>query len=302
MNTEKELTYGIMMKKLMEIAQRSEIVRLSYIGNTINSRPIPLITMGEQSAEKSVLYVATHHATESICTSVLIKFIEEYEKAYERQEKACGISIRVLNKMRKIYIVPMLNPDGVEYRTNGIDELNPLYERVMKMSNGGDFEGWNANARGVDLNHNYDARFWEYKQIENEQKITQGPTKYSGESPESEPEVSALASFIRYNSDELQGIITLHTQGEEIYYKSNGKCLKRSEYLIRMLAKMTSYKPSDTQGTASYGGLSDWYIKEFDKPSFTFECGKGKNPLPVSQIPRIYMSVREALFTFPILF
>ena len=65
---------------------------------------------------------------------------------------------------------------------------------------------------------------------------------------------------------------------------------------------MTGYKPSHTDGTASYGGLTDWYINEYGKPSFTLECGKGENPLPISQILPIYTRLREVLFTFPILF
>ena len=63
-------------------------------------------------------------------------------------------------------------------------------ERRRRAVPDGDFTHWQANARGVDLNHNYDAGFLEYKQIEAEQGILGGgPTRYSGECPESEPEV-----------------------------------------------------------------------------------------------------------------
>lgn len=295
-----EMDYSSMMKELLELTRKNEALKLSYIGNTILSRPIPLITIGEGINEKGVLYVATHHATENICTSVILNFIDEYARAYNKNEKICGINARVLFNMRKIYIIPMLNPDGVEYRMHGIENANPLYERMMKASQG-DFSKWNSNARGVDLNHNYDAYFAEYKTIENELQITHGPTKYSGEAPESEPEVSALTSFIRYNIENIGAVLTLHSQGEEFYYKSRGECPKKSEFLAKMIARMTTYKPSSTDGTASYGGLTDWFIKEYDKPSFTLECGKGENPLPVSQIPRIYLNLRELLFTFPIL-
>lgn len=302
MNLERELDYDALMDTLLTLTREHSILRLSYIGNTILSRPIPMITIGEPTAQKSVLYVSTHHATENLCSSVLLKFIYEYAIAHKRGERVCGINSRVLYKMRKMYIIPMLNPDGVEYRLHGIEELNPLYDRVMKYSNGGDFSKWNANARGVDLNHNYNAYFYEYKSLEKEREITQGPTKYSGESPESEPEVSALTSFIRYNADELVGVISLHSQGEEIYYKSRTLCPEKSDYVARMVSKMTSYKLSTPDDTASYGGLTDWLIKELNIPAFTIECGKGENPLPVSQIARIYLDLRETLFTFPILF
>ncbi len=301
MKFENELDYSQMMSALLELTREHDCLKLSYIGNSILYRPIPLITIGDVSAKKSVLYVSTHHATENICTLSLIRFLEEFAKSYKRKEKSCGISLDFMLKARKIYVIPMLNPDGVEYRLHGIDEQNPLYDRIMKCS-GGDFSSWNANARGVDLNHNYDAGFYEYKMLEKELEITQGATKYSGESPESEPESSALASFIRYNSDELCGVLTLHSQGEEIYYKSRGECPKKSEFLVRLISKMTGYKPSDTSGSASYGGLTDWLIGGLGIPSFTLECGRGTNPLPISQAGSIYLRLRELLFTFPILF
>ena len=301
MKFEKELDYAQMMSALNDLIKEDSCPKMSYIGNSILHRPIPIITLGEQSAKKSVLYVATHHATENICTLVLLKFLNEFIALNRQRRTACGINLDYMLKARKIYIVPMLNPDGVDYRLHGIDAQNPLYDRVMRYS-GGDFSKWNSNARGVDLNHNYDAGFYEYKIIEKEQKITQGATKYSGEAPESEPEVSALASFIRYNADELCGVLTLHSQGEEIYYKSQDKCPKKSEFVAKQVAKMTSYKLSKASGTASYGGLTDWLIRKYDIPSFTLECGLGENPLPPYLSADIYIRLRELLFTFPILF
>ena len=73
------------------------------------------------------------------------------------------------------------------------------------------------------------------------------------------------------------------------------------EFLSKMISKMTGYALADTEGTASYGGLTDWLISELDMPSFTIECGKGENPLPVSDMGKIYLSLRELLFSFPVL-
>lgn len=297
---EKELDYTEMMSALYEITRKHSCVRLSYLGNSILSRPIPLITIGDKGAKGAVLYVATHHATESLCTSVMLEFINEYACAIEENKRVSQLNSRLLYETRKFYIIPMLNPDGVEYRRHGIDTQSPLYERIMKITNG-DFSAWNANARGVDLNHNYDAYFYEYKTIEKIKEITQGPSKYSGEAPESEPEVKALCSFIRYRSDEIKGVISLHSQGEEFYYTSRGMCPKKSEFVARFVARMTGYIPAIPNDTAEYGGLTDWLIKEMDIPAFTLECGRGKNPLPVSQIPSIYLHLHDILFSFPIL-
>ncbi|SIF32539.1 Gamma-D-glutamyl-L-diamino acid endopeptidase 1 [Mycobacteroides abscessus subsp. abscessus] len=38
----------------------------------------------------------------------------------------------------------------------------------------------------------------------------------------------------------------------------------------------------------SFAGYKDWFIKEFQRPGFTIELGKGINPLPLSQFDEIY--------------
>ena len=140
------------------------------------------------------------------------------------------------------------------------------------------------------------------KIYERANEITAGKTKYSGEYPESEPETQALANFIRLISEELKGIITLHTQGEEIYCKPNGITVKNTEIISRHVSRMCGYPICDTEGSASYGGLTDYAIRELNIPSYTLECGKGENPLDIKQSKSVYTRLRELLFTFPILF
>lgn len=302
MDFSKEFTYSELMEYLNEVQNEHDFVSLSYIGQSVFGRSIPIITLGDRAAQKSVLYVATHHASENICTSILLRFLDDYIYAYERFAQMYQINMRYLFKTRRIYIVPMLNPDGVEYRLCGIDGNNPIKERIVAYNGTEDFSKWNANGRGVDLNHNYNAYFEKYKAHEEKEGIVYGARGYSGEYPESEPEVFALANYIRYNAQELEGIITLHSQGEEIYCSSRDKELPRGEHVGKLISRLTGYRLAKAQGSSACGGLTDWAIKELDKPSFTIECGVGENPLPPSQIPSIYAKLRETLFTFPILF
>ena len=300
---EKELDYKSLIEKLNELSSKYECVDFSYIGTTLLNRSIPLITLGEKTAEKGVLYVATHHASENICSSVLLRFINDYAYAYERYGQVSQINMRYLYKMRKIFIVPMLNPDGVEYRLNGLAPENPIKDRVIAYNGGNeDFTHWNSNARGVDLNHNYDAFFEEYKEIEKEREIYAGKTKYSGEYAESEPEISSLCNFIRFNLDTIDGVLSLHTQGEEIYYSSRGEIPRKSIHIAKIISRLTGYELAQATDTASYGGLTDWLIIKHQKPSFTLECGRGENPLPMRNLTDIYTRIKELLFTFPILF
>ncbi len=298
----RELDHARLMEKLNFLQKNHKELSISYIGESVFGRAIPLVTLGDRTAQKSVLYVSTHHASENVCTSVLINFVEEYLNAYDRFAQIYQINLRYLFKMRKIYIVPMLNPDGVEYRLNGIGGDNPIRDRILAYNGSADFSSWSANGRGVDLNHNYNAYFEEYKEIERARGISNGKTRYSGEYPESEPEISALCNFIRYNVDELEGVLTLHTQGEEIYYKSRDMVSPKSEHVGKIISRLTGYKLSKAEGESACGGLTDWFIKEFNKPSFTLECGSGENPLHVSQIMEIYSRLKELMFTFPILF
>ena len=296
-----EYDYDKMMEKLISLSEKHECIGLSYVGNSVLGRKIPIVTMGEESAKKGVLYVSTHHPMENICTSLMLRFVEEYAELVEQGKYAYGINTRVLHRMRRISIVPMLNPDGVEYRLHGIEAINPIRDRMVKYNGGEDFSDWNANARGVDLNHNYNAYFDEYKMIERDSNITPGKTRFSGETPESEPEVSSLVNYIRYNQEKIDGILSFHTQGEEIFFRSRGLEAPKSSFIAKQIAKMTGYSIAEAEGLASYGGLTDWFIKEYGKPSFTIECGKGKNPLDTKCQSGIYVRIREILYTFPIL-
>ncbi len=288
------------MEEFIEImSARYDFMSVTSIGETILGRRIYMITLGEGSAEKGALYVGAHHGMEWITTLVLLRFINEYCEYYKSGKQVFGISVQSLFAKREINIIPMLNADGVDMQINGVEKDNPLYERIMKMS-GGDLSHWQANARGVDLNHNYDAGFYEYKKLEAEAGILPGATRYSGECPESEPETGALCNFIRF-SDKVNMILTLHSQGEEIYYTSGGAVPKGAGQIAARLADMSGYKVSVPEGLASYGGLTDWFIREFDRPSFTVECGKGENPIRENKYFPIYAAIREMLFCAPLL-
>ncbi|MBQ7353529.1 MAG: hypothetical protein IJW54_05975 [Clostridia bacterium] len=303
MEQKRELDYKSLIEELEILCEKYDNFNYSYIGESMLKRPIPIITLGDRKAEKSVLYVSTHHPQENICTTLMLSFIKEYLEAYKSYRQLFSINLHYLYKMRKIYIVPMLNPDGVEYRLNGIDDDNPIKNRVIAYNEGeNDFSKWNSNARGVDLNHNYNAGFEEYKEIEKQKKIMAGRSKYSGEFCESESETACLCNFIRFHSEELKGVISFHSQGEEIYYTYKEKAPDKSKHLVNIMERMTGYKKSIPEGTASYGGLTDWLISEFNLPAFTLECGKGKNPLPIENSFSIYSKLRELLFTFPIFF
>ncbi len=289
-------------KKQIEIlnglSEKYDFLNITALGKSMLGNDLPLITLGK--GKKCVLYIGTHHALEWITSAVLLRFIAEYCEYLSQNKTIHGISVSTIFETRKIYIIPMLNPDGVDYALHGVDKDHILYERLLKMNGSEDFSRWQANARGVDLNHNYGAGFYDYKALERELGLFSGaPAKYSGEYPESEPETRALCRLCRTVAPEA--VLTLHTQGEEIYFSSGGKIARGSLSIAKTIARLTGFSISVPSGTACYGGFTDWFIDEFDKPSFTLECGRGKNPLPFSDLGYVYTNLRRLLFTFPIL-
>ncbi len=279
------------------IAERYPHVRLSYIGNSLLSRRIPMLSLGD--GEKSVFYIGTHHASEWVCAPVLLKFMYEAAEYEEKGGYVYGSSLGFLCRQRSIHVLPMLNVDGVELQIHGNDPQNPLRERLVRANGGEDFTHWQANGRGVDLNHNYNAGFAEYKAIEAASGILgAAPTRFSGEYAESEPECSAVANFLRYTSPAL--LLSLHTQGEVIYAPSSNK-IKNGNAIADRLSAMTAYPLEKAHGSAAYGGLSDWYAEEMKLPAYTLECGCGENPLPMTAASGIYRRIRQALFVSPML-
>lgn len=130
-----------------------------YIGTSILGRGLLYLRLGH--GKSASLFVGAHHGMEHITSNLLIKFIED-ALACERSGAriAGGFDVRYILAHRSVYVIPMLNPDGVEIETGGAETAGLLRERLLAMNGGNhNFVSWQANARGVDLNHNYDAGF-----------------------------------------------------------------------------------------------------------------------------------------------
>lgn len=296
---EKEFDYAALMSEIRRLADEFSFLQFSYLTESTMGRAIPLLTLGE--GEKQIYYIGTHHGAERITSAVLIKFVWEFCKLAAAGAVIFGMNLDYIMQTRTLRIIPMLNPDGVEISANGVPHDNLWYTRLVSMNGGKDFTHWQANARGVDLNHNYDAGFEEYKKIEPTLGIVGGcATRFSGEAPESEAETGALCNFLRFNPP--TALMTLHTQGREIYYTSGEICPPKAKTAAAYLSWLTGYKRAVPEGAAAYGGLTDYCIQKLGIPAFTIECGKGKNPLPPRDTLPIYLEMRKAMFVFPTLF
>ena len=90
-------------------------VGVSNLGNPIN-----VIRLG--TGNKKVFYSASFHANEWITSVLLMKFIEDYCNTYVSNGKIYNYSTQDLFNSCSIYIMPMVNPDGVNLVTGNINK------------------------------------------------------------------------------------------------------------------------------------------------------------------------------------
>jgi len=283
-----------MEANIQELQRRYPFLEVGIAGQSILGRNLYYLKLG--SGPNQVFYNASHHSLEWITTVLLMKFSENFLQAYVQNRSIRGYSIRKIWDMSSIYIMPMVNPDGIDLVLNGLQRNNPFYEQLILWNRGStDFsKTWQANNRGVDLNHNYDASWQLSKQAELAYGISgPGPTRYSGPYPESEPESKAVADFTR--AHDFQLILAYHSQGEVIYWDYQGLAGPQAQEIAKQFSNVSGYALDQTTGIASYAGYKDWFIQTYRRPGFTIEVGRGTNPLPISQFPKIYNDNEELL-------
>ena len=164
--------------------------------------------------------------------------------------------------------------------------------------NGGhdDLRAWRANARGVELARNYAHGFAAYKKQEIAAGIDGGAYGFSGEMPESEPEIAALCNFLRYHED-IGATLALHMGRERVVLGKVDLPNHRSTVVGKAIARMTGYPLEVYQAGDPVGGMSAWCTEECHVPSYALACGDAS--LSTDDAFRLYTVLREALFTVP---
>ena len=283
---------GTVYTMVETLAKEHPYIEKSAFGESVRGKALEYIKIG--GGERASLFVGTHHAMEYITSFLLLEFAEVFLSAFENGKKIGVFNPKEIFENRSVYIVPLLNPDGVDIERG---DVPPTPELIAMNGGSADFSRWQANARGVDLNHNYNAGFYKAREMEGEYGVRgAGPTRYSGEFPESEPETRSLCTLTRSLAPRLSAVIALHTQGEEIYWDYCGGAPKGSLSLAKRFSALSGYAVSSPSGIASFGGFKDYTLSKLGIPSFTIECGKGENPLPHSDFYSIYKKIEMLLF------
>lgn len=289
---QREYSVNEVINKIYALGEEFSFLDVFQIGKSVLGRPILALRIGNK--DNCVLYAAGFHGSERLTTLCNLMFVEEFCTALRNNSDFSIANARNALCNKSIIIVPLVNPDGYEISLNGPASAGERADRIREINVGNDIKYWNANANGIDINHNFDAGFEKMKEIEKSQGIFgPAPRRYGGTRPESEPETQALVNLVKqYNVIET---LAWHSQGEEIYWQYGENTPEKALKLAQLFATASGYKVADPLPNSAYAGFKDWFIEKFGLPGFTIEIGKGENPLNPNSLYDIYENLRELM-------
>ncbi|XP_068619353.1 zinc carboxypeptidase A 1-like [Battus philenor] len=163
-------------------------VYLESIGKTLENRDIiaARIIIGPHKKRTKVIVEGGIHAREWIAPAFVTYMMNQIIQSTVTNNTA----LKEIAMLYEWYFIPLLNPDGYEI-SHSSDRL------------------WRKNSRGVDLNRNFGIAFGTVGV-----SFSPWDDTYCGEHAFSERETSAMASFVRSKSDNLEYYLAFHSYGQ----------------------------------------------------------------------------------------
>ena len=270
------------------LRMRFPFLTTGTLGDSVMGKPLWYLRIG--TGQRQVLFNAAHHANEWITGPVVLRFLERYAGARAAGGAIAGIPAASLYEATSLFVVPLVNPDGVDLITGELDR-GPYYTAARRLGEnypGISFPaGWKANIEGIDPNLQYPAGWEEARRIKAAQGYTRpGPRDYVGTAPLEAPESRALYRFSLHQDFRLT--LSYHTQGRVIYWRYLDYEPENADTIAEAFGQVSGYTVSDTPYASGFAGYKDWFIQNYNRPGYTIEAGLGTAPLPLSQFDEIY--------------
>lgn len=178
------------------------LASLREIGETLEKRKIWALKISDNAAadegEPAVLFTGCHHAREWISVEVPFLFAKYLLEHYDSDA-----GVRGLVDASEIWVVPVVNPDGLEYSIH----VYRYWRKNRRANADGTF--------GVDINRNYGLAWG----IDNEGSSGYpGSDIYRGTGPFSEPETAAVRRLFSGASIDFRAMISYHSYGQDVLY------------------------------------------------------------------------------------
>jgi len=247
-------------------------VEVGALGASEDGRLIPYIFIGKKDAP-AVFITAGIHAREHVSSYLVMRQAEHALNHYNNLN-ACE-----QKKFGGIYFMPTLNPDGLEICRKGVRALKKCDKRFVAnlIKQSGKERGfYKANALGVDLNVNFDAKWGTGAS----NVFTASIENFVGTAPFSAAETRCIRDFTLIHRP--IATVSYHSLGRELYWQfgQNSKNEKRDFDIAKYLNKKLKYAILPDSGTSA-GGYKDWCISNLSIPSFTIELGSDTLSHPV---------------------
>jgi len=243
-----------------------ELAKVETIGTSHEQRRLYALKISDhvhqEENEAKVILLGCHHAREWISVEVPYLVGKHLLENY-----ASDSEIRSLVNQSEVWIIPLVNPDGLVYSI--------YYYRYWRKNRRNNGDG----TYGVDPNRNYGYK-WGCDDIGS------SPDSYSsvyrGPAPFSEPETQAVRDFI--SGKNFQALITYHNYSQVILYPwGYTEDPSPLDELMHDMAEHMAAKMEEVNGTAyefgragdsfylTNGDTTDWMFGVFGVPSFTIE-------------------------------
>ncbi|XP_049709359.1 carboxypeptidase B2-like isoform X1 [Elephas maximus indicus] len=244
-----------------------DMIEKIHIGFSYEKYPLYVLKLSkkQQTAKNAVWIDCGIHAREWISPAFCLWFVGYVTQFYGKET----VYTNLLRHM-DFFVMPLVNVDGYDYtwKKNRMWRKNRSFHEDNKCI-------------GTDLNRNFASKHW----CEKGASSFSCSETYCGPYPESEPEVKAVADFLRKNINHIKAYISMHSYSQHIvfpysYSRSKSKDHKELSQVaseavraIESINKNIKYMHgSGSESLYQAPGVSqDWIYDLGIKYSFTIE-------------------------------
>ncbi|XP_069710312.1 carboxypeptidase A6 isoform X3 [Phaenicophaeus curvirostris] len=243
----------------------SDLVHMFSVGKSYEGRPLFVLKLGKRSRpyKKAVWIDCGIHAREWIGPAFCQWFVKEALQTHQTDP-----AMRKMLTQLYFYIMPVFNVDGYHFSWT-----NDRFWRKTRSKN------TRFRCHGVDANRN-----WKVKWCDEGASFHPCDDTYCGPFPESEPEVKAVAHFLRKHRKQIKAYLSFHAYAQMLLYPysykyatiPNFSCVESAAYnavnaLESAYGIRYRYGPASSTLYVSSGSSMDWAYKNGIPYAFAFE-------------------------------